>query len=504
MTDARARGTDIHAPQIHNLRHKRQILLGLGALVAIGLYAMFSSVFSSAALASLTIGTGTTDHAIEVMQDHETRLTILESRVKSAEHLLRHTYTHIQQQNADNLMHQIIYERTYMEQQARRIMDALMPLFHHRLAPQLVDNQLMANTIHRLDGRAHAIGLTMVTNRPEFAFQYDVSHMLFRNGTLHIYLHCPLVPEGSYLELYEFIPVPLPLVNGSIYILPNPEDKFLALSRDETVFRTLTREEIDDCTKIMDVTYCPRSNLMEKHSLPSCLMCLYQTRLMDAAKFCPVLVHPKRDYAVAINGTSFMLYQGVSGPVTRRCGKSITTIQMVGTHLISTPPGCTVSSRTFTYEGTITLEASDNLNIPQNIEPEQLITEDAMEAIKFQMATEQGKLDLMESPVDIHVHDLKAAFDAEKRHSVISLTMWTALIIVILVVIGCLATCWRGRKQLFYQAVPRIIEPSVRYVARPQSVVFQESSAPWENQHPVVTTNTGIKMHKDLQFELDK
>ena len=486
-------------------RVRRQILLGIGVLIGIGLYAMFSSIFSSAALASLTVGTGTTDHAIEVMQDHEARLTILESRVKSAEHLLRHTYSKIQQQTAQNLMQQLVYERSFMEQQARRIMDALEALFHHRLAPQLVDNQLLANTIHRLDARAHAIGLTMVTNRPEFAFQYDVSHLLFRNGTLHVYLHCPLVPEGSYLELYEFIPVPLPLLNGSVYILPNPEEKFLALSRDETVFRTLTREEIDDCHKIMDVTYCPRSNLMQKNYHPNCLMSLYQTRMEDAAKHCPVMVHPQKDYAVAINASAFMLYQGTSGPVTRRCGKTITTVQLKGTHMVAAPPGCTISSRTFTYEGTITLEESDAINVPQNIIPEQLVTKDALEAIKFQMATEEGMLALMHYPVDVHVHDLQAGFNAEKRHIAYTLTMWAALICAVIIGIVCLVggCCWKGRQSLTDSRAASGLERAVRYSVRQQSVAIGSGDQSWDDHLPSAPAYQGPLKHRELSRQLD-
>jgi len=83
---------------------------------------------------------------------------------------------------------------------------------HHRLAPGALPHNVLDGILNHTLSVAKKRNMVSFVNYASDLFQVEVSH-LYDPNTLQFTLivHIPLVLNANLLELYEFLPLPLPL-----------------------------------------------------------------------------------------------------------------------------------------------------------------------------------------------------------------------------------------------------------------------------------------------------
>ena len=425
-------------------RVKRQLgiilALGAGAL----LMAAVSALFGGHALASLTVESATTNHAIEVMQDHEKRITVIESRVK---HLIR-GLDQVQGEAYDALKRTVAYEsyRRFGEVEAstRRIMRGWEKLFAHRLSPELVQADQLDGVMSRLDRLARKHGLEMVSSKKEDLFQFSASHVVTDTGKLIIFVHCPLVPQGGLLQVYRYMPVPIRPPQLDAFIVAQPEEEILAINAAQDSFRALSQRELDACERVKDTYFCRSANFYDKRVQDDCLVGLFRANPGAVHGACALDTHPLRDSLVALNGSAYALFLVHETPLSFNCEGDLRPRRsraVSGTLLVRVPPRCTVATDSFVMEGVEQLDAPpvvEGLGVAYIGE---MLSPDDISAIHHRATT---SISAARGRQAVNVKDLRAGFEKERSLWTVSLTLWSvAVLVALLACCGGYAYCRR-------------------------------------------------------------
>ena len=424
---------------VTTVRNKRQLFIGI--LIGLGVAAAISSIFSGHALASLTVGTGTTNHAIEVMQDHETRLSVLESRFSHAENMLAKISNEAEHALALSLINEAVQQRDEMELNARRIMGGLEKLFSRRLSPTLVQTAFLPEALDRLNENGKTKGLQMVSNNPTEVFTYETSHLIFNNGTMIVFVHVPMVPYDGFLNLFRYVGVPTKIKDSDVYCTAKPHKSLLAINSAETFFRVMDEEELRNCDRVGDVLFCHNANYLDKRVQDECLVALFQHEYSTVAEKCRMIVEPDRDIVVPMNASTYIVYQASNSPVSLQCGSGTPerTQSYNGTIRITVPDGCMVSTRSFVLEGTVELDVPTLMPGIDLLDFDPILSEEEMDIIKTGVADLAQEFAGMTGKQEIDIKDLLPGFRKERASHRITMGLMTGLgIVLVFVIVLCM------------------------------------------------------------------
>ena len=495
-------------------REKRQIMAFLGGLV---FNSIVSAIFGSSSLASLA--GGTSEHAVEVMQDHETRVTILEKRVESINHALEYLHDNVAEDML-RLEAQVGLNQFHeLESKVRRFMSGWENLFHHRLSPLLVRPESLKAVMARLSLAAQKHDLEMLSVDPEDLFQYPTSHLMTDDGKMIIFVHCPLVPKSGLLNVYRYVGIPMRPPQIDAHIMARPAHSILAINPSNEKFKVMSEQELNECSitkgkfpsldtteealfltgrpnltltlsfSLKGVYFCSRANYYDKRIQDNCLVGLFRASPSTVERACSIEQHPERDAVVALNGTHFALYLAKEASVGLDCSGQISPVKtsrpLIGTFLVHVPPTCTISTDSFVLEGTRLLDSPTVVEGLGISHLGALIPADSIAAMKRRIAEEAASVSASQGTQEVKITDLTKEFRKENQMVTRNLATWvlTAVSALLSVFACCYCRpdgfCRKGSQQPAWRAMfRRNKSPSEQAQQKEISLVSPTTSAP--------------------------
>lgn len=244
-----------------------------------------------------------------------------------------------------------------------RVIRGLNGLALHRLSPDVVRTNHMASALIDLRATMYKQGFILGITSFDEIFRCEVSHLVFKNGSMVIFLHLPAYQTETRLRLLEFLPVPLLLPKGSedaeengksISMIPDPEQPLLAVTKDEGAFKALSRQELARCKNLAGTYFCGNSNLYDRRMDTACIIGLYRRNKQIITEHCHWRTNYQTDFTLQLDNNRFLLYLGKKDEVKLVCNgqqeKAISST-LQGMKVVTVPPLCRLYTRSFWLDG---------------------------------------------------------------------------------------------------------------------------------------------------------
>lgn len=242
-----------------------------------------------------------------------------------------------------------------------RVIRGLNSLALHRLSPDVVRTKPMATALIDLRAAMFKQGFVLGIKSFDEIFRCEVSHLVFKNGSMVIFLHLPAYQAETRLRLLEFLPVPLllpdtkPKTNqGTISMIPDPEQPLLAVTKDEGAFKALTRRELAGCKSLAGTYFCGNTNLYDRRVDTACIIGLYRRNRNIITEHCRWRTTYQSDYSLQLGNNRFLLYLDKEDEVKLVCNaeqnKAISST-LHGLNVVTVPALCRLYSRSFWLDG---------------------------------------------------------------------------------------------------------------------------------------------------------
>ena len=432
-----------------NVRERRQFLFGLGILAGVGIFALGSYLFSKLKLIdlSMSVAGGPNDLTVESLQDHERRISINEAALNHTQSALTALAEVVKLQEEEAVLYRTVLNAEgamiSMESEIWRLLEGLKELSHMKFSSKLVPVVALRGAIGRLEDRLDALGLQILPTQTHEFYELDTSFLAFTNMTIRVFLHVPAYTRGTLLNLYRFIPCPLTVGNDRVF-LPSPVDNLLALNiRNHVQFRTMTLTDLALCKSSGNRYYCPGQNFYRKKSGENCLMNLFNNQLkavVDNCRFKPL--GKDQDYLIQLSATDFLLFHHGDYQVSMTCRDSIMrAVNFSGLRKLIVPPGCMVTTRSFTFEGEI-----DILMLDQRLTPHFQLAENFSAVVPSSVKTAKlseviNQASLIGSEKGVKIKDLARALIASRTVDTWEFSLGIVGTIVLLLVICFIIFC---------------------------------------------------------------
>lgn len=256
---------------------------------------------------------------------------------------------------------------------------------------------------------------------------------------VHIIVHCPISDIGKDLNLFRYVAAPLVWQTEEGTEHPFVEigstKEYIGLSKDQTMYRTFTADDLEECLRIEQVHFC--DNLATyKVARPSCLSGLIMNKMDMVRQHCQINTKVDSTRVVRLNASHYALISSISDTLNVQCPESTTTTQYErGTTLIELMPGCTANTKEVKierarYEPPINIKGlitSDPIRLV-DIAPEQ--TEEEIEKI-LQIRKELGQVG---QPIPLselkNLQEFQRKFQAASRSTILGSTIPTFVIVI--------------------------------------------------------------------------
>jgi len=337
------------------VKRARRQLVAIGAVV-IGIVTSLVSIFTTRELISMTSTNDdlidNNNHIISAIQNHESRIQRqnlrtkeLQDHVKSLEQILAKS-----KQSTDlfiNLFHLKSYA-IQINKHLSDVRDGLYQLFKNSLSPKLVDITTIKKAMKSLEQEAYKRKYHMTIGKAIEAFQLTTSFVAMEDGTIFILVHVPIYRTSTLLQLYEYKPSPIELNNTDMQIMIEPEQKYLSINLEETLFSTYSNDEIEHkCRSINDIFHCKQHNILTKYNNKNCLVSIYNKNKAQIRKNCHMKLAPKQEKVYQINATSFFIYSPKKTQLHASCedGTQQTKHEIHHYNIVKLAQGCTASTK---------------------------------------------------------------------------------------------------------------------------------------------------------------
>ena len=284
------------------------------------------------------------------------------------------------------------------------------------------------------------------------SFLYDSSQ---RN--LNLIIHVPLYRESHILSLYCYIPAPVkyPTNDQALFLEIKPPKNYLARSRDGTLTRSLSDQELLDCLSIGHTYFCD-DQALEKPFPKACLTNLFNGLTNETMKHCECQLHPSVEMISRLNKTTYLIASSTTTTITAECTRAgklqpYTNRILPGTYYLTVDPSCTTTADYWVISPTESIKdvLVSSLQINNHIDPSIFLSDIPEHELKHIGSS----INQIGQPVSLsHIQSLisfKKALEENHREYAIANAVITptATIIIICVILAVLWITYRAIKR---------------------------------------------------------
>jgi hypothetical protein len=423
----------------------------VGAFLVLGLVAAASSIYSDMQLAVLSAAQ---DVNLQILQEHETRLLVNERSIA----LINSTVLRMGKKVAklsdslgtDEMILQLGFTLDSVFEDLTRILRGLNALADHWLSPDFVKTSKMTEALLLLENSMQREGYELGLETMDDIFRCEISHLVWDNGTLNIYLHIPAYKIDSRLQFLEHVPVPLilpemvkqyPMSKGyrNTAMFVQPLLTILAIQAGGSAFTVFTREELGACQVLGGTYFCPNSNILDKRVETNCVLGLYNRNEEVITANCPWISSAATNFTVQLGANKFLLYHSNSKEVQLVCGKESATQSFQGLKQLHVPAGCQLFTESYIMEG----QQNFSLLVDTFIERHMNVAE-LFNFSRFHVNDMAGiikDLDLVASTTGLTIKNIKDRYNDYSIESPFVWATWWVVICISILGLGGIFLC---------------------------------------------------------------
>ena len=236
-------------------------------------------------------------------------------------------------------------------------------------SPYLIEPSKLEEMINRMKNKVANYGYKILLAQGYDLFKYPVSHILWSDGTIEIFIHLPIVKTSETLMLYERLPFHWEIDNDSKYVLqPTEEEKYLAVSQDHAVFQVLREDDIDHCREEHDMLFCHGGYSLDKRQSAHCLTALFRSDMEEARDLCKFQFVERRNELIASSGTQYYLFLTENTEIHVYCpGEAPDSVFMEGKVSVKAKPGCRYTTPYHVFDGLLDLRGNTTIEVKSKI-----------------------------------------------------------------------------------------------------------------------------------------
>jgi hypothetical protein len=268
-------------------------------------------------------------------------------------------------------------------------------------------------------------GYTLGIDTLDDIFQSSTSHSVFLNGSMSIIIHIPAYKINTKLRLLEYVPVPI-LISPSILqksdhtgpidddqrpvaIFADPAHAFLAVTQDDSSFKTYTRSEVLACRELAGTRWCYNDNVYDKRTKSSCLYGLYKQDPYIISQSCVWRSSITEDFGIQLAPNMFILYTDQEVDVKMICDSDSGSRKINGLTTINVPAGCRLYSRSFIFDGEKNFSLTLDSFVQKHINMSEVFNLSSFSSSDLRKALEE--LRLVGKTTGITIPNLRARYD---------------------------------------------------------------------------------------------
>jgi hypothetical protein len=266
----------------------------------------------------------TQDHVLDVIEEHEVRLTSLAISVDAMKSIMNDT---IKQFNTASELFVGVFQYFKYEYLISKVnaniasfKTVINSLMLNRLSPEIAFFANITHALTNLRKKALKRGFTLIPQSIDHLYQLDVSYII-EGFLIHIMIHVPMARSEHFLAMYKYENTPIPLAAQKLTMRITDFHDVLAISHDTDVFTTLRFYDLAACMKIGSIYLCPKQNVLTKMEFleDTCLGSLYNSNATKVVENCPHVFVPPKNSMHQISENEFLSFSPIEQKIVTRC-----------------------------------------------------------------------------------------------------------------------------------------------------------------------------------------
>lgn len=351
-----------HTEGFEEERHRRFVpLVGLGIKLAGTLFGLYKTAQLHQMKREMEEQGARIDDLYRIVEDHTTTLGRHALQIQGLEEWARKTEERLWEMQWANIAQAMVggfIEE--IEAQVAQIGVTMDLLISQQLSHRALQPGAMRTLLSAISEEVQKTGYELLVGNQAEAFQSRASFMMTEDGFMGM-LHLPLAKKGDLMNLYEYVPIPIPLADGH-HMTVHPRMGVIAVSEDSQSFRAMSLADLTTCDLMGDLHLCSNANLRTNKEVTEaydgqaddqlCILFLFSEQYEHIRTACQFHIDAPTDHGYQLSGTDFVfagpeVHQGVV-----QCeGRTDQTFQVAGVTQVRVAPGCTAVTKYFTATG---------------------------------------------------------------------------------------------------------------------------------------------------------
>ena len=257
--------------------------------------------------------------------------------------------------------HQVEHTIRALEKKMSTIRELLAAAMQRRLSPAAMLHLQYKRFLAALQKETFHRGFQLLISRVADLLQCETSFIFTPSG-FNIITHIPSSPIEAILDMYKFIPLPIP-VHSQYHALLDISDTVLAIAPSQAIFRTISAFELSQCHRLGEYYTCQNGNVMRK-ALPAlnvrevdqgvCMYAIFTQNFKIVSDVCNIFLSPAKSTVLQLAPRSFAAYSDRAYDGTLQCTSAslnLSTVHFARHELrqFSLAPGCVLDSENHVF-----------------------------------------------------------------------------------------------------------------------------------------------------------
>ena len=265
-----------------------------------------------------------------------------------------------------------------------------------RLSTALLNAGALRTALGEVAKKIAELGYELLPTSEAEAYQCPASFIM-EDGVLTIILHVPMAKETEKMDIFKFLPVPIPV--GPMHMTIDPLYTVIAVSADHTYFHPLTEVELNACQTMGSTKLCEKSNFKVLAKITDekdgeindqlCTWYLFKQEVELVKTHCPMSIRKPKSMVIPYTGTSFIFVSATDQQGLLRCyGESTKEFSIYGVAVVQVDAGCTASTKYFEVTGVMDIRTNASTwSYTLPFDPKTLLSELDLDLAQFHNLT---------------------------------------------------------------------------------------------------------------------
>ena len=335
---------------------------------AVGIVTSLITLFSTKTLINMANDEGdntdelisNNNNVIDAIQNHESRLT----RLESDQTQLRTHLDTISNQLVLGIQQQDMFSNIYgsaqfaenLSKHVTKIKIGLMALLNNRLSPNLITYEALDSALGKMRNKAFKAGKALMVKNIADVYQYHCDFVSFSTGKITALTHLPLYLPQNKMRFYKYLPTPVTNIGNKSQVLLSTDETYIAINSDATLYAALSEKDVHhQCRIINDIHVCKDLTILKKTKHKSCILALFRNDIMAARKICEfkVIDGDSKEFATEIKRGEIYIYLPKITTLDEKCSDtnehSEPKKSALGYNILKINPGCRVNTENMIF-----------------------------------------------------------------------------------------------------------------------------------------------------------